>query len=117
MAQAGVPRLLIPLMLHYIRWRIGHRWEDIAPTTTICRIRCPVLLVHGTEDQTVPVADARRIHDACPRRGVELLLMEGVGHSPIDGMDRHGPSIMAFLDRALRPNGPPESGPDTDRPL
>ena len=97
---ASVPRLLIPLMLHYIEWRIGHRWEEIAPVTTVCRIRCPVLLVHGTEDTTVPVENAHRIHQACPREDVELLLMEGVGHSPVEGMELHAGAILDFLERA-----------------
>ncbi|HIE55115.1 MAG TPA: alpha/beta fold hydrolase, partial [Chromatiaceae bacterium] len=49
------------LVLKYIEHLIGYRFDDIAPCNTIRRIRCPVLLVHGEEDEFVPVEDAQTI--------------------------------------------------------
>ena len=46
-------------ILGYVQRTIGHRFDDIAPVTTIARVRCPVLLVHGADDDVVPLDDAR----------------------------------------------------------
>lgn len=43
------------------------------------RVRVPWLIVHGTEDPTVPVHEARRLVRASPRS--RLLLLEGAGHT------------------------------------
>jgi uncharacterized protein len=43
------------------------------------KIRVPWLIVHGTADETVPVADAKRLHELSP--GVSTLrLIEGANH-------------------------------------
>jgi pimeloyl-ACP methyl ester carboxylesterase len=41
-------------------------------------IRVPALVLHGTEDDLVDVANARRLAAAIP--GAELVLLEGAGH-------------------------------------
>ena len=41
-------------------------------------IEAPTLIVHGTEDQMLPVANARRIAELMPDARLEIL--EGVGH-------------------------------------
>lgn len=46
----------------------------------IARIRCPVLLFHGTADQLVPAAMGRRLAAAAPGP-VELVLIQGSGHN------------------------------------
>ena len=48
-------------------------------TTQIKSIRCPVLLVHGTEDAIVPV---RRSEQIAGLTGGDLLLIDGAGHCP-----------------------------------
>lgn len=51
----------------------------------------PVLLVHGTEDDRVPVMDARALADAAEGQ-VELRVITGAGHSL-----RHDPRAIAVL--------------------
>jgi hypothetical protein len=46
--------LLTALVIRYAEWVIGHRFEAIAPLNTLCQLACPVLLVHGKDDRTVP---------------------------------------------------------------
>ena len=46
----------------------------------LAAVRCPVLLVWGTEDRMIPPSGARVILDALPDTTVELL--EGCGHCP-----------------------------------
>jgi dipeptidyl aminopeptidase/acylaminoacyl peptidase len=45
------------------------------------RLRAPALLVHGTADETVPFAEARRLHGASPPSRARLLAVEGAGHT------------------------------------
>lgn len=41
-------------------------------------LRVPTLVIHGTEDQAIPVENARRLAERIP--GAELVLLEGAGH-------------------------------------
>jgi hypothetical protein len=60
---------------------------------TIARVRCPVLVFHGTDDLLVPIEMGRRVAAAVPGP-VEFVAIEGAGHN--DTYDRGGP---AYRDR------------------
>ena len=92
-----LPDFCIAWILHYIERLIGHRYSGIAPMNTACLIRCPVLLVHGTADETVPVTDAHAIQDHCRGNKPELLLIEGGTHDSVEEIERHGDWLVAFL--------------------
>lgn len=88
-------------VLLYVQHVIGHRFDDIAPINTVVRVRCPVLLVHGTADVTVPVAEAEALHT---RRGEErggLLLVKG-GHDSYEELDSQIGDVVGFLDKAMK---------------
>lgn len=84
------------LILRYVEWVIGHRFEDIAPIRTIRHVRCPVLLVHGEDDSTVPVAEARAIHAARTGEHVRLKVVAG-SHDDYADLDRELPLLVDFL--------------------
>ena len=88
------------LVLRYVQRAIGHRFSDIAPRNTIRHIRCPVLLVHGSDDATVPVADAMAIYARRPGDQVRLLILSG-DHDTSREAERHAGELIAFLDQAL----------------
>jgi uncharacterized protein len=88
-------------VLAYVQRVIGHRFTDIAPCNTIARVSCPVLLVHGSEDETVPVGEAAQIHAGRPSDAVELLLVPG-SHDDYGEIDRQFAAVRDFLDRAMR---------------
>lgn len=52
------------LVNRYIESVIGHRFDDIAPVHSIARVKAPVLLVHGREDDVVPLACAEQLKAA-----------------------------------------------------
>ncbi|MDP3537686.1 MAG: alpha/beta fold hydrolase [Azonexus sp.] len=87
-------------ILSYVQRVIGYRFDDIAPCRTIARVSCPVLLVHGLEDDTVPVSEARLIHAARSHEAVELLLVPG-SHDDYGDIGRQIGSVQAFLERAF----------------
>jgi pimeloyl-ACP methyl ester carboxylesterase len=74
---------------------------DVARRAT--EVRAPWLIVHGIEDLTVGVEEARVLARAQP--AAELLLIEGAGHTfevshPLDG--RTSPQLEEALARTLR---------------
>lgn len=94
-----LPAPLTRLALRYVEHVIGHRFTQFAPVHTIGRISAPVLLLHGEKDTTVPVTDARRLHDLAPRNS-ELLVVADADHFSIEGLDTAEPRLRRFLQDA-----------------
>lgn len=94
-------------VLDYVQRTIGHRFDDIAPVATIARVRCPVLLVHGADDDVVPLAEARQIFAARTHDAVELLVLGGE-HDSFADLERHMERLTGFLHAALAPR--PDDG-------
>lgn len=59
----------------YIEHVIGHRFNDIAPISRLKHVHCPVLLVHGTEDDVVPMHCAHMLLQSQPL--AELMPVAG----------------------------------------
>ena len=83
-------------VLRYVQHVIGHRFDAIAPVNSIARIHCPVLLVHGADDSTVPVGDAYAIHARRSGDQVRLLVLPGE-HDAGEELERHSGELIAFL--------------------
>jgi len=108
-ASKGIPyRPIGWLMLRYVEWVIGHRFDDIAPVNTIRQVRCPVLLVHGAEDTTVPVSEAHAIHAARSGDHVQLKVVVG-SHDDYADLDRELPVLVGFLHRLHHLRGQPNA--------
>ena len=75
-AFASVPRVTAQ---HFpwipARWLVTERFDTFAK---IARIRCPLLLVHGEADGTIPPDNSRLLGDARP--DARLVLLPGLGH-------------------------------------
>lgn len=84
-------------VLRYVEWVIGYRYEEIAPMNTACLTHCPVLIVHGADDQTVPASDAYAIRDNCPAKSIDVLLIHGAGHDSVNAIEQHSGKLVAFL--------------------
>lgn len=87
-------------VLHYVQHVIGHRFDTIAPVNTVARIVCPLLLVHGAEDSTIPVADAHAIHARRTHDQVRLRVFPGE-HDSADELERHSTELIEFLQDAF----------------
>jgi uncharacterized protein len=84
-------------ILFYVQHIIGYRFDDIAPARSIRVVNCPVLLVHGTEDEVVPIGEAREIYANRKNNQVRLLSMSG-SHDEYAEMERHIETVIEFLD-------------------
>jgi predicted glycosyltransferase len=73
-------------------WRCATPLADL-----LARVRCPTLIVHGTEDRVCPFALAERAHEAIA--GSVLAPLEGSGHTP-NARDpvRYNLLVRSFLD-------------------
>jgi uncharacterized protein len=84
------------LVNRYLELVIGARFDDIAPVNTLAKTHCPILLVHGLQDDTVPIDDARRILQS--RRRTDATLMEcGGTHEAFDDPAEVIGHIISFL--------------------
>ncbi|WP_280547028.1 alpha/beta fold hydrolase [Halomonas sp. 11-S5] len=104
---AGKRLPFVPLgwyVLRYVEHVIGHRFDAIAPVTTLPRVRCPVLLVHGRDDVVIPPSDAERLHASRGDTPAELRLLPG-DHDLSRHLEAELPELLAFLDRTLAPQG------------
>ncbi len=92
----------------YVRPR-GHAVDDISAATAIARYDGPVLLIHGSEDDVVPVAHLDRLAAAArnARAGdpfaaeVETLIVDGGGHSWLYEDQGYRRTVAAFLTRSM----------------
>jgi uncharacterized protein len=100
-----LPRIVTRLIIRYVEWLIGHRFDTIAPMNTVGRITCPVLLVHGREDRVVPIEDARCILASREAPEVRLLEIDGAGHDSVDQIERHVGELLGFLDEHCATEG------------
>ena len=66
-------------------------------TEMLEEIDVPTLIIHGDEDQIVPVAEAERMHEAIP--DAELVLIPGAGHVPnLEQADMFNEVVWEYLE-------------------
>ncbi len=62
-------------------------------------LRCPTLVIHGTDDRTLDVDSVRAVASSIP--GADLALLDGLGHRPdISRPAIVNPMLRDFLGRA-----------------
>ena len=94
-------------ILYYVQRVIGHRFDELAPCRSIREVNCPVLLVHGSEDETVPVSEAQEIYARRRDQRVRLLLIPG-SHDQYAEMDHRIGEVIGFLDAVMPAAGDPQ---------
>lgn len=95
-----IPSFLINVINQYVQWVIGHEFQNFAPLNTVCRIKTPILIVHGKSDTTIPVDDARAILKNCPKPHLEIFEVEDAGHESVDKFEEHSHQLLLFLERS-----------------
>ena len=78
---------------------------SVNPITHISDDCPPFLIMHGDQDQVVPLNQSQLLHDALEKAGIEseLVIVPGKGHEPL-GEEAIG-KVYAFFNRHLRPMG------------
>lgn len=97
LATHRIPYLVLGwYVLRHVQRVIGARFDDIAPIRSMARVRCPVLLVHGEDDDMVPFDDARRLLAAGQAGRVQLLAVAG-RHDPTEALQADQSQLLSFL--------------------
>ena len=88
--------------------QVPEAYRMISPTTHVSKIKCPVLILHGGEDEDVPVSHARILADALERAGLDYVLkiFDNAGHGLRTPEDRRqmDPIVLEFLKSTLSGN-------------
>jgi len=81
-------------------------YRQASPVTHATRDDPPMLLLHGTADTTVPVAQSQQLAAALKKAGIqhELIIVEGAPHSfHLEPKQRDlRPTVLGFFDRYLK---------------
>ena len=95
----------------YVEHVIGHRFNAIAPIATLPRIACPVLLVHGLQDNVVPPDCAHRLRAVARPGGATLWAVTGT-HERFDNETDLMRQVTLWLASVpAAPQAPPFSRP------
>ena len=86
-------------LLRVIRQMIGVSYDEIAPRNRIGDVRAPVLLVHGEEDDVIPVEDALSLHEQLPSS--KLIIVPGGKHSDLEAFEPYFADVDDFLRTSL----------------
>ena len=90
----------------------GHRVSDISASRAVREIAVPVMLVHGSDDRVVPVADLARLaatrREALPDAVTETMVVVGGHHSWLYEFPEYRAAIARFLTTALGGPLPPD---------
>jgi dipeptidyl aminopeptidase/acylaminoacyl peptidase len=79
-------------------------WKEASPITYLDRVTEPLLIHHGTADDTCPIAWTRQTVAAFEKAGkdVQLRTYSGEGHTFYSQWPRSMDTTMAFFERHLR---------------
>ncbi len=77
------------------------------------RVRCPVLVIHGTRDEVVPFAHGREIFEALPPERRTAWWVEGAGHNDLLWVagERYWRELAAFLEKTVGHGDRPAASP------
>ena len=83
---------------------------DASPLAAIPNVTCPVLIVHGDQDNYVPYADAKALYDRAPGKK-DLYTIPGANHATM--FSKGGKELLAKIASFLK-EGPAEDSPGPD---
>ncbi len=85
------------------RKKAGYGFKDCSTDETLKKAKCPVLFVHGKNDNFVPVWMSERNYEVCSSEK-ELLLIENAGHgaSYFENTELYESKVQEFIDRYFR---------------
>jgi uncharacterized protein len=100
--ERGLPRFLATTTERVVSLRIDFDWNAFDQIARADEFRLPILLFHGTEDQTVPISSSDAFARALPRR-VTYYRVAGAGHVEAWNVDPalYERRVRAFLARVL----------------
>lgn len=85
---------------------VGPRWRAFDRAEMAASLSCPLLVLHGSEDEVCPIEDGRQIAEAAPEG--EMLEINGGSHNGLwtDPATAHrcAEGVRAFVERVTTPD-------------
>ena len=100
-AQRHIPGFVAAALFVYMRLRFGIDYERIAPINHIPHANGKILIVHGENDETVPLAQGRALAAANPTNAA-LWVVPAKGHSDCHFAPDFWEKVDAFLAENLK---------------
>jgi uncharacterized protein len=86
--------LLIPFAEH----RVGVSIEHVKPLDHVGKLRCPVYIISGDQDNRTWPEDTKRLFEAA-KEPKELWMVPGAGHEDLSGYAGYQEKVLSFLRR------------------
>jgi len=95
-------RLFFLVASRVLLFRIGQGFRDYGPVDAAKDIVCPILVLHGTSDEIVPIEHGRRIFEAAPEPKAFYEAKDAVHCALFDkDPDKYQSVVMGFLRQNL----------------
>ena len=87
-----------------------------SPITYVSASSPPALILHGSRDESVPVAQSRRLHEALDQLGVknQLILVDAGHDGPLFSTPEIESQVVSFLNEVFAPTPMPDDGAVTN---
>lgn len=89
------------MLLSYLQLILGLKFNDIAPENTIEKVTANLLLIHGTDDVTIPLSHAERLLKRSQNGKAELWVIPAKGHSDCHLETGFWNKIILFFNKTL----------------
>ncbi len=85
----------------YMEFRIGAKFDDIAPSNNIMKSNANIFLIHGINDATVPIEQADELFEAGNPDNIKLWKVDGKGHSDCNHHPDFWDKVLDFYKTTL----------------
>ena len=77
--------------------------DKVSPFNEVKNYDIPLLLIHGIEDEIIPLTASEKILEAAPEKLVDLLIIPGAGHVAgyLDDEKKYTQNTIEFLEGAM----------------
>lgn len=97
----SIPDFIPWLLFGYMRLRFRLNFDKIAPINNIPNASAQILLIHGDEDETIPLAQGQALAKASAVQKTQLWIVAGKGHSNCNTHPEFWEKVEAFLEKSL----------------
>lgn len=96
-----IPNFIVRAILWYMRLRFRLDFDKIAPMKNITLTNAAFLLIHGDEDETVPLAQGQALAEAGNPPRTSLWVIPGKGHSNCHNHPKFWEKVDTFFQATL----------------
>jgi pimeloyl-ACP methyl ester carboxylesterase len=88
---------LMWLPMKYFQFKMGAKFEQIAPVNIIKNTKANIFLIHGSDDKIVPVEHGKKLKNAANPETTKLWVVPGKGHSNCSNHPEFWSKVNSFI--------------------